>query len=137
MHLTLDLEELNIFVMLYIKSIITNELDYKKGIFKSIKESGNSEAILLYEDRELNIKNGKWDSSRDIIFNDQIHTLLPSINIKSLNEFDDFIGIINDRNLSTWLLQRFYRQSPKMRLYIKRFIDKIEGSNDTTIRIIL
>lgn len=137
MQLSLDLDEFNLFLMLYMKAIVTNEVDYNKGLLEYINKYDSPEARILFEARSEEIDNNLWNSSKEKDFINDIHRIMPQYDIKSIEEFDGFVKLLEDRNLKTWLIQRFYRQNPKMRVYLKRFITQIENKEEIKIRLLL
>lgn len=137
MQLTLDLEEFNIFMMLYIKAAIFEDVDHKKGLLSKIENSNNPEAKLLFKDRENLRREGKFDIHEEARWNDKLHAIMPDLNMKSVTEFDTFLQMLSARNMDDWLMQRYFRQQPQMRLYLRRFIDQLETDEDLKIRLIV
>lgn len=137
MQLTLDVEEFNVLMMIYIKSIVHQEVDHKTSLRKEIKSMGVPEAELLFEEREQEMSNGRWDSDREKLFNKQLHKMVPQISMQKIQEFDEFIDMLSNRNMDNWLRQRFFRQNPKMRLALKRFIDRLHSNDDIKVRLIV
>ena len=137
MQLTLNLADFNIFIMMYIKTIIHGEVDHKAGLRQKVEQSGVPEADILFKEREIEIENGRWNTDKDRDFNDKLKEMIPDLDLKGVNEFDWFLDIIDARNIDNWLIQHYFRQRPEIRLYIKRFINQINNNDDIKVKLII
>ncbi len=133
----MDLENFNIFIMMYVKSIIHGEVDHKAGLRQKVEQSGVPEADILFKERENEIESGRWDTSKDRAFNNKLKEMIPDLDLKGVSEFDWFLDIIDARNIDNWLIQHYFRQSPEIRLYIKRFITRINNNDDIKVKLII
>ena len=135
MQLKLSQDEFNIFIMLYLKAVLYEEIDYKAGIKQLVADI--PDAMLLLEERETKIREEKWTISNELEFDDSLKVLAPSIDMKNVIEFDKFLEILNARNMDDILRQRYFRQSPRMRLYLRRVIDEFKNDQKIEIKVII
>ena len=135
MQLKLSQDEFNIFIMLYLKAVLYEEIDYKAGIKQLVADI--PDAMLLLEERETKIREEKWTISNELEFDDSLKVLAPSIDMKNVIEFDKFLEILNARNMDDILRQRYFRQNPRMRLYLRRVIDQFKSDQKIEIKVII